>query len=464
MLTMRFVRVLLVLASFLAACGDDDPQPACDAGTLADRLGGAAAGDTVEVGACRIEGSFEVPAGVTLTGAGRDATVLVGSEGQVALTLLPGPGESTTVASDLTVESGGRVGLLAQGEGRFLIERVTVTARRGVAAAVTDARWLVLREVDLEGPVDAELAVTLDQPDPAEVATHGLVVVASPETVLEDVSVRGFALVGALLYGTSGTWTRGEITENLGLGIAQYGGALAVQDVSVTHTLQGVRLEPSFAMVLADGADLDSTGLVVDDNETYGILQAAATARHLDLLARHNGDAAMWIQDVGSLVIQGGSFEENSFAGIVAVDSTGIDVQDLSITGTVLATAVFDGTGRVEVGDGIQLVGSTDGVSLDGVTLSENQRAGVLVDLDGGTGSGISLTGVTVDGTDGQYGVIAQGGTPADGWDEGVTRLGATLANDEAFLEGASTLGLAGTTQVPVTEEDQLRGLIGPNP
>lgn len=470
---------LLSCLALLSGCGDDDPPPACDAATLGDRLEGAGAGDTVEVGACRVQGSFRVPAGVTLKGAGRDATVLVGPEGEVALTLDNGPVDSATVAVDLSIESGGRVGLLASGAGNVVIERVDVRATRGVALAVADAVDATIRDVNLQGPVTIENALRQpappapDEDDPEayqdalaafarDTAPHGLVVVAVADATLEGITAHGFAQVGALIYDSHGRWTGGEVSGNLGLGLAQFGGDLVVEGVSVTTTLKGSRLLPPFGVLLADDASFESTDLVVADNESQGIVQIASTALHTNLTASGNGETAIFVQDATALTIEGGELSDNALAGIIARDSTGISLHDLSIRDTRLATTVVD-TGSAEVGDGIQLTGSTDDVDVDTVTLSGNQRAGLLIDLHGGTGAGVHLAGLTVDGTGDQYGVIAQDGTPADGWDEGVTRLGATVLNDASFLEDATTLGLAGRADVPLLDEDEIRGVIGPN-
>ena len=82
-----FTVTLALLVAAASACSDES---SCDPATLAVSLDRAQPGDTVEVGACRFEGTFVVPPGVTLQGAGRGETTLVTEGDGPALKLLSG--------------------------------------------------------------------------------------------------------------------------------------------------------------------------------------------------------------------------------------------------------------------------------------------------------------------------------------------------------------------------------------
>ena len=122
-------------------------------------------------------------------------------------------------------------------------------------------------------------------------------------------------------------------------------------------------------------------------------------------------------------------------------------------------TTIVQETRSVEVGDGIQLVGTTQAVTLEDITLSGNARVGVLVDLDGGTMDSFSMAGVSVDGVDDALGAIAQGGTLSAGWDDGVTRQGATAANDAAFSDVLDVVSIVDPSDLPPAADLAAQGL-----
>jgi hypothetical protein len=118
----------------------------------------------------------------------------------------------------------------------------------------------------------------------------------------------------------------------------------------------------------------------------------------------------------------------------------------------------------VPVADGVHMLESTDDVRLHSVSLVNNERVGLLVDVGEGSFSGIELTQVTVSGSGSQLGAIAQ----ADGvevpetWDLGITRENAVLLNDEESTVRLD--GMPATGDIPMIAglEDGVRGIVGP--
>lgn len=90
--------MLVILAA--TGCADDGY---CDALELRGALSRAYTGDQIRVGVCRVSGSFTVPAGVTLRGAGTDQSILA-SEGTDPVVRLQ-PGELPSVVTDLSIEN-----------------------------------------------------------------------------------------------------------------------------------------------------------------------------------------------------------------------------------------------------------------------------------------------------------------------------------------------------------------------
>ena len=516
-------RQLVVLISVAAhvACGEDDEGPLCDPDAVESALARAEGGDTVQLGACRIEAALSVPPGVALVGAGVSETTIVGPEEGAAVELVPG---TETRIEGVRIEANGQVGIVARGAGAVVLQDVTVEARRGVAVGIDGATDLTMSGVSLEGVVTAdnatdplfsnvapsiEVASAPDpdcRPDPdgpdcadgetREVAcpgcgavtqacsdcgrwvtvapTFGLVVLGVESAELTDVVVRGFAEYGAVFLdrteagqvlpgGGSVVWHGGEIAENMGVGLHAAGDlALDLEALSIVETQEGLRGVPAFGAVLLEGVDVRSSALEVARNTRYGMVHRGATALHDTLTANDNGDAAVWVGDSARCEIVGSTARGNSFAGIVVVDSSNITIRDTEVTDSLSTRRSLGLWGAVEIGDGIHLANSLQAVLLDAVTLRDNGRVGLLVDLGQDLDPTITFVDVTVSGQGDQLGAVA-GALDADahdlapigtgGWDDGIVREGATIDNDAVVAVPLDVAGTITPSDLPLPEE-----------
>ena len=374
----------------LAGCGG--AESICDADGLKDAL---AAGGTVEVGGCEISGSFTVPAGSTLRGI--DATSAI--RGNLDL------------AADTRLES------------------LRVIASDGVAVSSAGG---VIANVQIEttgigiGVEDGTIELTNVVVDGKDIAKYDVVLVRTTATI-DNLQTTKAMEAGAVLAASNFTWTGGSATDNRALGILVEGGQGTLDNVEVSLTRQGARLRPAFGAVFTDEADVSSEGLRLSENEGYGLLHHTGTGAHLNVEARDNGDTAVWVQQADGLEVTG-TIVDNMFAGVVVVDSDAVNLHDATIDRTIQALRLLEETGAVEVGDGIHLVRSN--ATLRDLTLSDNERAGILVELDGGTLDPNVFDRITVTAIDGSHGVIVQNGTTPQGWDDGITRLGVTAQAD----------------------------------
>lgn len=422
--------VLVAILAVAAGCGGDDENAAC--ADLTGALAGARAGDEVRLGACRVEGSFTVPAGVTLAGAAMDAS---------------------TVAGSVTLEDGAALADLA------------VHAERGTAIEVRGGSARLTR-VDVTGPITPENADTIPPTaDPTMTATHGIVLdgagtEAAPVT-LEDVRVSGFAAFGVLAVDSVVEWTSGSASDNLGVGIAADGGSIRLVDVEACRTLSGLRTLPAYGVMLT-GGEATTSNLSSCDNRGIGVVQDSATVVHSDLVASGNSEPAVWAQRGGRLELAGTGtvVSDNGGAGIVVARTPDVLIRDAQIDATrITRRLVDDGALRnVDIGDGIQVVldGPTSGIRIEDVVLDGNARAGILFDLpDGGSVDDATLGAVTVVATDTTaYGVIAQtpsAPVPSGAWDASVTREGVAVMNDAAFAGGLDVVGIIGPMYLPPT-------------
>jgi len=430
----------LALIALACMVGCDDAE-ICDAGGLEAALGVASPGDVVTLGACEVAGEFTVPAGVTLRGAGAGATTLRAFEGGRALTLEAAPTGSgpPTTAEALRVISDGCAAVIADGPGAVTVRDVTIEATRGVGFAAQDVTALVVDRVDVVGAIDpAALPSSIPLPPytcaTTTLATHGVVVVDTTDARFTDVSARNFAAFGALFVDTTVSWTGGAIEDNVGTGLEIWGGEGELDGVRLCRARQGTLLVESYNGLFAAGASVHSNGLTVCESEAFGLMHAGATGLHEDLAATDNAFAGVWAQDSAALTLRGAAtaLTGNGFAGVATTGTPTVSIANARIEGTDTRTSLVGETGSIRAGDGVHLVGAEE-VSLDGLSLPDNERVGLLLDFAGGAPTSLAVTAVEVNGTGAAFGALAQNGAVPDGWDADITRLGMTLANDADF-------------------------------
>ena len=445
---------LLLLAVSLSGaltvgCGGDG---ICDAGELSDALGAASLNDTVTIGECELRGSFTVPAGVTLAGAGTSSRLVASGGPAVILT----GGREGAVLRDVAISSAESTAVFAEGGGAVAIYRVRVDASKGIAIRLESVAAASLTDVTLTGPVTAEIAATLPPtPDAAVTATHGLVLVDDAFVVLERVTISGFARFGALAIDSTVTWTGGGASDTLGVGFMAEGGSATLRDTTFCRVFSGLRPTPAYGLVFTAGASADTQGVTLCENEGYGMLQNGGRAAHVDLVGSANREPAVWVQQSDDFALSGAGsmLDDNALAGIVVVQSTNVSIADAQISGSSLATRIPDVGGVVQVGDGVHLVvDDPAAVTLTNVMLLNNVRAGLLLDFRTGTPDAMDLSSVTVEGTGTALGAIAQDGAgliPSGTWDRNITRSGATIANDAAFAGRLGVVGAVGPMFLP---------------
>lgn len=450
----RLSVVVCVMA--LVGCGgdDDDSTPAalCDAGEVSAALASASAGDEVAIGACMVHGQFTVPAGVTLRGSGADASSIMAAEG-TAVTLEAGTG--TTRLASLTITSSGDAAVVARGTGAgaIEIEAVRVTADLGIGIGLESVSSASLDDVSLTGPVDQSNAQDIDPPwVPDDVATVGLAAFGVGSLDLASTLITGFATAGAAVIDSTTVWVDGGVRENLGAGLYVTGGAADLTNLEITDTLAGTGLYPAYGAVFTGGAVVTTSSVHVSGTQGPGMLHDDTDASHTDLVAELNERAGVWAQNAGSFRLSGGGsrISGNGLAGILLASIDEVEIDGAEIGDTTLVPSVPDGElDPVDMGDGLLLRDATGTVALSNLTIANNGRAGILIDLGGGSSAGYTFDTVSVDGTGDQLGCIGQNGEFADGWAAGVERLGATATNDPAQVDPLGVTGIIDPQDLP---------------
>jgi hypothetical protein len=452
--SIRLVTVLTLAAvaavsALGAGCGGDER---CDEAAIGAALAAASSGDVVSVGACEVTGPFTVPAGVTLRGVSADATTVRVADGSRGLTLVTTAGDTTAVEM-LRVVSDGCAAIVADGPGGVALRDLSLDVRRGIGVGASSLSALTAERVEVIGAIGETLPASIPMPPytcaTADPATHGIVVVETPDARFTDVTASGFAAFGALFFESDVTWTGGGVSNNVGTGLAIWGGEGELAEMRLCRARQGGLLVESYNGLFAGSASVATRALTVCDSEAFGLMHAGATATHDDLTVTDNAFAGVWTQDSASFAVGGTSstITDSGFGGIVAFETRSVQLDNLRVEGTTTRTTAA-GPITIRAGDGVHIAGSTD-ITVTSLTATDNERVGLLLDLGGTAPTRLNVTATSVDGAAESLGAIAQNGdVPAD-WDRDVTRLGTTLANDTAFTGLLDIVGAIGPSCLP---------------
>lgn len=377
----------------LAGCGGG--EEICTPEGFEEALAGDA--EEIALGECEVRGSFTVDRAVRIIGRG-EASILIGGAGAALL--------------------------VRGGDVRIEDVRIQVTKGVGIASssgAVMLSRVVIAGSIDVNDPPQLPTGVT-----PADASSHGLVIVGG-RAELADVRVSGMAAAGALFHDAEVSWSGGVVARNLSVGVLVEGGRVDLTDVTVEETKQGGALPPAYGVVAVGDGDLTSSRLSVGTTQGIGLAHIGATGAHADVQVRENNVAGVWAES--SEIELSGTIENNRFAGFVAVDTERVDIHDATIDRTEKRLRQVELLGSIEVGDGIQIVRPSGSTSISGVSLSGNERVGLLLELPPEHGT-LALSSVEVNVTEeGEAGCVAQGDPPPS-WDDDVTRNGTDRVAD----------------------------------
>lgn len=455
---------ILSLTLLPAGCVPDEGL--CDAVELTSALNRAVRGDTIRVGACRVIGAFTVPEGVTLEGSGSQASFLASEGTAPVVTVRPATGSSVSRVRGLTIDSTGSAGVLIEGRGQVHLEQLRVRAAYGIGLGIERADQVRIRDVELLGPVTTDnLDALPSQPTPADIATYGLVLVGVAEAELGNLSVSGFASMGAVFVEANTTWSRGSSSNNRGVGLMVHGGSADLSNLELCGGLRGTSLVPVYGAVFVEGAQVRTSDLTVCRNKGIGLLHESCSAEHHGVKIFGNTEAGLWAQKQGtSIELAGFDLTDNGLGGLVFHESGPLIVHDGAIASTNLVSKMLGEARAVEMGDGVHLIRPQEEVRLRDLTLQDNARIGLLLQVEGQAPADLSLDGVEVGGAGEQLGAVAQGDQTAipPGWDDAVSRSPELEANDrehEATGDPLSiVMGLEGAN-VPLADELEREGL-----
>ncbi|MCA9665599.1 MAG: right-handed parallel beta-helix repeat-containing protein [Myxococcales bacterium] len=376
---------------FVRAGSSGDGSQASPFGRLDDAAKRATAGDCIALAAGSYEGGV-IPAGVSLLGAGADHVTISGGASGAALSESGGSG---ALLRGFTVQSA-VAGIALDNTQDTRVEQVTIAAAKGVGIDARGASRLVLRNVSI---ANVELGAGAS-------ATHGiaLLVGAGSTATIEACDIDGAKTQGLLVHGSSATISRvrvrhsgvygvvidchegcpaggsrverSHIVDNDAIGLLAIDGEVVLAD----NEIAGTRYGSGFARnVQLQGVKLDVRGNTVRDSLGQGIVvhQCSGTIDKNKVTA--NQDRGMVVQRVtAELLLSDNRIERNERSGLTLIESAAVKIKG-GIIAETKKRLVLVGSKGVQVGDGVQLLRSSDTL-IDGVTLRDNERVAVLAD------------------------------------------------------------------------------------
>lgn len=451
---MRCLLASALVALTLTACASG---PNCADGSLAASLAAASRGQTVELGACSVSGSFTVPAGVTLRGQGAASSRIVAS----GLGVVLGAGASVT---GLRIDHGAGHGIVAVSVDSVSVRDVEVHSTLGRAAlGFADVGSVTLANVVATGPVADEAAAQLlpAHPSATDTCLYGVVLQRVTSATLTNVSASGFGAGGVVSSDSTLTWTGGTLAGNLTIGAWIDAGAATVTDVTIDGTLRGFGLAPPYGLAIGRGANVHTDGLAVTDtHQGFGILQDTSDAVHMGMLCSGHDGGGVVVQRSASMTIGGGSMiVDNSFAGVVAIEASGVTIESTMVAHTALAARLLTSWGGAMIGDGIQLVHPAATTTLTDVALVGSGRVGLLADLGGGDAALVDATNVSTSET-AMFGCVMQNGTGIATASGGLCARDATALAADLAPGALDVVGIVMPTEIPAT--GALNGIVMP--
>lgn len=388
-------------------------------------------------------GPLTVPAGVTLDG---DPSIEIVTTGPGAVLIVQTDDESgyPTVVRNVTLRPKRGVGLLVLGNGSFEGHGIQITVDAGIGVVAEGPKQFSLRDSQIRGAEGLDLlrkerfpVLSINKP------IIGLALSKLGNVQLKNVTVEHFIGVGALLSQSNGRWEGGRIGEQVGVGLYVHGGQLALENLAVDRNAASSTLFPSltsFGVVVGGGAQLQSKKLRISQNDGLGLVHAAGTGLHEELLVADNGRIGVSVQATGRVTLQKSSVARNSGVGILARGAASLRVEDSTVSGTKTLPE-----GRAErLGDGLQIVMPIERLHLARVHFLDNARAAcVLHGSAPGPRGSMEISAVSIGGK-GAMGLVVQGGMSAwASWDYQVAQ------STQGEVPPAAQLAMADTVAIP---------------
>jgi hypothetical protein len=305
---------------------------------------------------------------------------------------------------------------------------------------------------ELVGPIDAESAIAPPSA-PSETGAFGVAALDS-EISLSAIHAQGFAVAAVVIEGGSVSWDDDDVDLDVeathGAGVLLVGTNATLRNVELGSMLAGID-SPGLALVATASSSGTPTTLTLEDARIAGGPGYGIFADRSDVVL-----AGVAVEDLGlvGVQVQGGSLAAtdltlrgNGGAGLAALDAARVSIERGTISEQRTVVLPTDFRGVANIGDGIHVrrtSAATDPIhlTLTDVSLSNNERTGLLIDAMDTAPSVLALSGVSVTALGTSLGALAQRTIVPTDWDAEITRDAVAAVNDGAFTGTIDPVGL----------------------
>ena len=412
--------------------------------TLQERLAKAMPGDIVEADPGTYYGPFTIPIGVTLKSTDAGGVRLVYDKPGYVVKMESYASPPTAI-EDISIESKASVAVMLVGDKCASLKQIGIKCYKGFGLAGENLSEISMNTVSLSGQI-ANLNSISYPIDPNVYPAIGMVFSSVADVQLEEVDITGFAGFAAIMNDTSGSWASSEIADNIGVGILLDGGNVIMNDLDIIR-VENCKLSSCtfsnqvYALAAVGGNNLTSSNLGITNNGGIGLFMHQSTGEFVDLNVSDNKKIGVWLQEVSgsgerkgfSLKGTNNTIEGNLGAALVAHSSGDIEIEDASLSTTLMYPISETEIGSGDWADGIHVVNLAGDLSLRRLTMDNNERIGVLLHGKTDETASITIEGLTISG-EGEYGFRAQGGIDRESaWDDEMD-VDEPLAENDAAL------------------------------
>ena len=352
----------------------------------------AKSGQIIKIEKGTYEGSFEIPQGIQIDGAGRNETIFKAKDDNPVLTV--NTGTTLTTIMGFSIEADINGGIITKGTGDFTITEVEVSTQGSYGVKISDLNNVIINGLYLRGNVTEEDSYTITpSPDETEYSISGLSLINLNSAQLNQVKAVKFASYGVIIIDSEVLWDNGEIFNTVATGIFVGGeNTVTISNVSVYDVKKGIT-PYGYGIVATENATLITDNLTLKNNGLAGILMDHAFGQHSNLKILENKNRGIWIQfckpkdetnDMAVTILGTETLMSDNFGIAFGVfESKGIEMTGGEINNTSKTPVITynDDVGLTDIGDAMEILKS-DVLKFKDITLNNNERAGIVLDGD----------------------------------------------------------------------------------
>ena len=388
--------VFFLTQTFFYGCEkqEDDYKIVSNSNQLSKEFKQAITGTKILLKEGTYKGSFNIPAGVILLGEDKDKTILESNNSNPVLTI--NTSNELSKIKNLTINAGKEVGIKTTGTGKLAIENLKIVAKGVHGIAVKSLTEFTAQNIKITGNVKRSSMNTItDNPTTRENYSSTAITLSKVKNAeLNNIESSGFAHSVVQIIDSNTRIIEGKISDSLGTGILISGQSNVTINDTIISKIHSGATSFGYGIVVMDNAHLITNNVDLNNNSLAGMLVDHATGYHTNLFVDNNINRGIWMQfcekragfnsDL-AVIFDGQSttFSNNKGVSLGAYKSNGVSINAATISDTGKLTMTAQGTETVteKIGDGIEIISSTD-IKIKDTVIFNSERVGAIVEYN----------------------------------------------------------------------------------